>query len=495
MTNKKYLLILFLVIAVVTIVELYNLTAVSLWHDESFSGLLIKYDFNEMIARIKMDVHPPFYYILLRGWDLFFGNSLFSLRLFSVFFSTLAIASLFIFIKQAFKNISLALFSSLIFALSYFQIQYAMEARMYSLGTFLIIISSYFFLKAIETRKWNWWLLYAIAISLGIYTHYFLSLWIFAQALCLIYIIYKDERLNIANWFKNRNFQLGLGSYILVAISYIPWIGTFIKQNAQVQQDYWIPPINIWSIPNTFAKMTGGGIVDPEKYWYVLVFLMIMIFSVLFLFLRKIQAKEKWLITFLLFLPFLLTIILSLKRSLYIDRYFIFGFPFYSALLAGGILSIQKIWVKKILIIITLLGASVTFPLHWNKIHAEKKPGMAGAAAYLNQEFIPNEKIFSGSSFVYFTFKYYNRTNSLPRLYSPGFMPHYSGTALLSSEDIIIDFNQEVEKDDTIWMINTTGFGNYQPTVPDNWIKEDEKGFEDSYSYLGWIIISKYKVK
>jgi uncharacterized membrane protein len=495
MSVKKTFLILFLTIAAVAIVELCNLTAMSLWHDESFSALLIKYDFNGMIERIKMDVHPPFYYILLRGWDLFFGNSLFSLRLFSVLFSILATISIYIFVEQAFKNRNLALFSALLFVLSCFQIQYAMEARMYSLGTFLVIISSYFLLKAIETKKWNWWLFYAIATSLGIYTHYFVAFWIFAQGLYLAYIIYQDAKFSVTAWLKNKNFQLGLSSYVLVAVSYIPWIKTLIEQNAQVQQDYWIPPINIWSVPNTLAKMTGGGVVDPAKSSYVLVFLMAMIFLAIFLFLKKNQAREKWLITFSLIIPFVLTVALSIKRPIYVDRYFIFGFPFYSIILAGAILLINNKWTKFFLIVIAILGFSIAFPVRWNRIDIQKKPGMAGASAYLNKEFKPNEKIFVGSSFVYFTFKYYNQTDANPLLYTTGYMPHYSGTALLSPEDIITDFNKEVKKDEKVWMINTTGFGNYRPTVPDNWVKEDEKGFEDAYPHLGRIVISRYKVK
>jgi uncharacterized membrane protein len=495
MSAKKTFLILFLTILTVTIVESYNLTAMSLWHDESFSALLIKYNFNEMIARIKMDVHPPFYYILLRGWNFFFENSLFSLRLFSVLFSILATISIYIFVKQAFKNRNLALFSSLLFVLSCFQIQYAMEARMYSLGTFLVIISSYFLLKAIETKKWNWWLFYAIATSLGIYTHYFVAFWIFAQGLYLVYAVYQDVKFSITAWLKNKNFQFGLSSYILVAVSYIPWIGTFIKQTMQVQQDYWIPPINTWSIPNTFSKMTSGGTVDPAKSGYVLVFLMAMIFLAIILFLKRNQAREKWLIVFSLIIPFLLTVALSVKRPIYVDRYFIFGFPFYSVLLAGAILSIKNKWMKNFLIIIAILGFSIAFPIRWNRLDIEKKPGMAGASAYLNKEFKPNEKIFVGSSFVYFTFKYYNQTNTNPLLYTTGYMPHYSGTALLSPTDIITDFDKETKKDDIVWMINTTGFGNYQPTVPDNWAKEDEKGFQDAYPHLGWILISRYKVE
>lgn len=494
MTKKTSLIVLFLVIFIVVAVEIFNLTTISLWHDESFSALLIKYDFGEMIARIKMDVHPPLYYILLREWSAFLGNSLFSIRLFSVFFSVLAIISLYFLVKELFENETLAVFSSVLFALSYFQIQYAMEARMYSLGTFLIIISSYFFSKALKTKKWNWWLLYAASISLAVYTHYFTILWILAQGIFFLYIVFKEEGLNIGKWFKNKNFQLGMAAYILAALSFTPWLGTFIKQSAQVQQSYWIPPISIWSIPNTFAKMTGGDVVDSANASYILIILVLIILFAVFLFSKKEQRKEKYFVLLSLFIPFLLTVILSVKRPLYVDRYFIFGFPFYLILLGETILLINNTKLKKLLMVLVLLGISITFPFRWYRVDAKNKPGMAAAAAYLNNQYKPGDKIFSGSSFVYFTFKYYNKTATNPLLFAPGYIPHYSGTALLSPSDIITDFNSEVRISDIVWMINTTGFGNYQPTVPDNWKKIDEKGFQDVYA-LGWIIISKYQVQ
>src|SRR3989344_9653970 len=114
MTNKKALIILSAAALLVTLLEIFNLTKISLWHDESFSALLVQYDFSEMIARIKMDVHPPMYYVILRGWTDIFSNSLFSLRMFSVFFSFLAIFGVYLFINKAFKNSALALFASLL---------------------------------------------------------------------------------------------------------------------------------------------------------------------------------------------------------------------------------------------------------------------------------------------------------------------------------------------------------------------------------------------
>jgi hypothetical protein len=44
-------------------------------------------------------------------------------------------------------------------------------------------------------------------------------------------------------------------------------------------------------------------------------------------------------------------------------------------------------------------------------------------------------------------------------------------------------------------MINTTGFGGYQPAVPENWLKINEKSFQDVYDYRGWILVATYRVQ
>ncbi|MBU4141332.1 hypothetical protein KKE99_00455, partial [Patescibacteria group bacterium] len=68
MKIAKTNLTLIAILVIGLILRLYNLIAVSLWHDEAFSALLIRYPFGEMIARIILDVHPPLYYIILRVW-------------------------------------------------------------------------------------------------------------------------------------------------------------------------------------------------------------------------------------------------------------------------------------------------------------------------------------------------------------------------------------------------------------------------------------------
>jgi mannosyltransferase len=494
MKKKLYLFILLSVVFAVLAVEIINLTKVSLWHDESFSALLIKYNFGEMMDRIKLDVHPPLYYIILRGWSYIFGYSLFSLRAFGVFFGALAIFAFHFFTKKAFDSKGLALFSSILYALSYFSIQYAMEARMYALGTFLLLMAGWFFLKALETRKWNWWLLYALFAAAGIYTHYFAALWLAAQGFYFLYFFWKENKFSLRAWIANKNFLSGLGAYAFIGISFIPWLGTFIRQTKQVEADYWIEKVSIWSIPNTLSKMTTGMTLDTHRFWYLLVALSVLVLLAAFFFLFRNKRAEKWLIVFSVFLPLAIAVLLSLKRSIYTDRYFIFGFPFYALMIAGAVLEINKKWLRRIIVVLLTVGALITFPMQWNGLHAKERPGMAAAAAYLNSQYKPGEKIFVGSSLIYFTLRYYNQTGYAAKLYAPESMPHYSGTALLSPEDIIKDFNRETKPGDTVWMVNTTGFGNWIPQIPANWQKQKSASFLDVYDYRGWILIDEYLV-
>ena len=287
-------------LAVSLFLEIYNLTATALWHDEAFSALLTRYNFKEMMYRIGLDVHPPLYYILLRGWNFILGNSLFSLRLFSVFFSLLATLTLYLLVKEAFNSKKFALISSILFTLSSFQIQYAIEGRMYILGVFLILASSYFFLKALKYKNWKYWIGYTFFAAAGIYTHYYIIFSLFAQGIFLIYWIFKKSKFNLSAWFSNKDFKFGLFSYLTIALLFLPWIKTFLSQASQVEKNYWIPNINIWAILATFYKLTTGSGIDATKFRFIVLSLTIVALTAVALFLIKNKNPLKWLI-FLLF--------------------------------------------------------------------------------------------------------------------------------------------------------------------------------------------------
>src|SRR5688572_27598207 len=103
--SRKIALVLLLFIVVLGVgLRSYHLTARSLWFDEAFSWRLSQFPLPELISRDAQDVHPPLYYILLKGWTVVFGASLLALRSFSVFLAALTIAFCYLFVSYAFSS-------------------------------------------------------------------------------------------------------------------------------------------------------------------------------------------------------------------------------------------------------------------------------------------------------------------------------------------------------------------------------------------------------
>ena len=53
--------------------RLFRLGADSLWYDETVSTLLAGSPLPDLIRHTAGDIHPPLYYILLRGWLIALG--------------------------------------------------------------------------------------------------------------------------------------------------------------------------------------------------------------------------------------------------------------------------------------------------------------------------------------------------------------------------------------------------------------------------------------
>jgi len=473
--------------------RLYHLTSTALWHDEAFSVLMVKYPLKEMLYRLTLDVHPPGYYLAFFGWDKLFGNSLFSLRFFSVIFGLLAIFAAYYLIKVAFKKTRLAYWALAAMAVSPFMIFYAQEGRMYSLGLFLLLAAAVCLWQAIKTKKVLCWILFIIFSAAACYTHYYLLFGVFALFLFLIYMIFKQEN-------KAYLIKWTVGSIIGLIILYLPWIKYFYAQLSQVQESYWIPKMSLWSVPNTLVNLlSGGNWPIGEHNWYLGAIAIIAILYFLIQgsrYLVKVNKKAGVLILLSFVTPFVIAILLSLKQSLYLDRYFIFITPCYLIILVAGIYSLKSKLVKTVVMIFFCFTMLFSYLNFWADSDIKNKPGMAKAAEYINQNHQGDDKILITSSFVFFTFKYYNQTNQQPYLYAPGELSHFSGTALLSEKDITKDFNEFAGPGDAVWLINTTGFGNFQPVLPHNWQQEmQQQVFPDSNSVKGDILIDKYLVE
>jgi uncharacterized membrane protein len=398
-----------------------------------------------------------------------------------------------LFVKEAFQNEKLAILASLFLAINPFQIQYSLEARMYTLGTFLILMSSYLLVRALNSNKTAVWIAYAVATAACFYTHYYLFFSVAAQGLYFLYYLWQQKRFTL-NFKKDSLTLKCLGSFLLSLIIFAPWIPTLLVQVRRVEKAFWIPAPDRWSIPGTIWKMAFGGQGNDHITLAVTTLVAIGVFIYFF---RATKPPIKWIIVLSVAVPFVASLLLSFKQAIYQDRYFVFASLYFTILIAAAVFMVPKYTTRRTLTILFTIFSLVIFFKNWHDLGPIKdKLGMRAAAAVINDAAKPADKIYVGSSFVYFTFKYYNHTAIHPLLYSTGplaSIPHFSGTALLNPDDLILDFGTAA-KNDTVWLLWTTGFGGSKPNTPGNWQKIDEKVFGDTPGFKGDIYVTQYRV-
>jgi hypothetical protein len=334
-----------------------------------------------------------------------------------------------------------------------------------------------------------------------IYTHYYLLF--VAAAIGFYGLLYHWH----AYKTTFRRWGWLILSFLLIGLSYLPWLPTFLYQFRQVGGNYWIPPMNGWSIPDTIWRMLFGLYTNTIPSHTLLVVAIIVTLIVLLFVLRRIHSFHKWLVSLAFIAPFAGAVLFAVlakindqSSSVYLVRYFLFVSAFYLIIIALWLDEFRPKKIGQIILVIVVAVNLFAYGHDWYTLDVKNKTGMAGAARFLEANVEPHHKLYVGSSFEFFNFKYYNRTPVKPLLYSGGTtdvsqMPHYAGTAILTNDDLIPDFKAATKNGDTVWLIWTNGFGGSKPQVPTNWTQIDEQGFADVRPYLGtWVIVTEYKV-
>ncbi len=216
-----------LIILAGTALRLFRLGADSLWYDETVSTYLAGSRLPELLRHTAGDIHPPGYYVLLRGWLVLMGYPTghadphgigleFSAAFFSLFFGVLLIALVYALARRA-ANRQVGLIAALLVALSPYNVWYSQEVRMYTLGAALGVVVVYALLRIAGTGQMAdsrcqggrdvdggecvfWWAVYAIAAAAGMYTlYYFIFLLIPLNLWVLWQIAMADGKWQIAN--------------------------------------------------------------------------------------------------------------------------------------------------------------------------------------------------------------------------------------------------------------------------------------------------------
>ncbi|MBK6327744.1 MAG: glycosyltransferase family 39 protein [Chloroflexi bacterium] len=178
----------------------HNLGAQSFWNDEGNSARLSERTIQLIIEGTASDIHPPLYYLLLRGWRELAGDSEFGLRSLSAFAGLLVVPLAMALARNpqsAIRNPQWLLVG-LITAVSPPLIYYSQEARMYALLGLLAALSTWLLVRSAESgvRNWGYAVAYVLTAVAGLYTHYFFPAVLAAQGAVVVIWAVRDWRLS-----------------------------------------------------------------------------------------------------------------------------------------------------------------------------------------------------------------------------------------------------------------------------------------------------------
>lgn len=484
--------------------RLNDLTARSLWFDEAFSWRLIQFPFEEMMQRAAQDVHPPLYYLLLKAWQALFFSSLLSLRLFSVAWAAGSFIVGYLLMLEVAQSRSASLLAAALLALSGWQIQYAGEARMYTLGITLALLAAWLLLKAVRTGRLVLWVAYAGTAAAFAYVHYFAVFTLLAHGLFVIgWLIARTRGRPGEILLQPRTWQ-ALLSAGLVVLLYLPWLPQALEQNTRVQGGYWVPPLNVGSVPATFYRMlvpTAAAL--PHRglaaLLSVLPFLFALIAATIVVRAKTHPGRDgRWLLVLCAFLPFVGAVAVSLLgRSLYQDRFLAFAHPFIVLFIAQAASMIKARGLRASVAAVLIIGFFFAAVRYSQELDIKSRPGARAAAQHIVEHRAPDEPVLASSPFIFFPLDFYfTEAHAVPRtvkLHTAGApLLHFAGAPILTPEDASPPDFLETTAATSLWVADTTGFGAAPLALTPDWRPAAAASFPEVFAYQGTVTVTRY---
>jgi len=445
----------------------YDLGGESYWFDEIMSLHFSQQDLGSILNLPSYEAHiPPLYYILLHFWIRLVGTSEFAIRSLSAIFGSLSIFALYKLGKYLF-NVKIAIYSSLILAVSIFHIYFSQEARMYSLLTLTTIVSIFFFLKSLNENRLRFWASYIIVSILMLYTH---SYGIFILIFQLFYLLFYYR--NKIGYVKNCFI-----AFFLVVLGFFPWLIRLVEIAPYILEGNsaiaWIPKPEITLILGTIIIFCNSSVVTLLVFGYSIrsIFQLDNLKkrfkrSSFFESLKRIKTyfldSSKFSINFCFIwigIPIILSLLISfIFQPIYTPKYLILVSPAFYLLVFKGLTN-KNLKIRYILVLILLIDSAViscSYYTHFNKEQWRE------AAIYIQEREETGDLIIINAPWLELNFKhYYNGSNvirgvqTIDQLDEALLTTEHNKLWLILSHDIIADPDGQVKtRLDNIYQLN-----------------------------------------
>ncbi len=222
-----------------------------IWGDEAWTMVFIAPSYVESVGLIAADVHPPLYYLIVKGAvDVVHAlcpgvPAVYVVRMCSVI-PVLSLAVIGVtYIRNRYGRLPGTLFAVLVACMAP-MIDMSIEMRMYSWALFFVTLT-YLFAERLSPKGNMWLWCGFVLFSLGAaYTHYFAIVAVLPAYLYVLVVM------------RSRIWVLFLVCLIVVAC-YFPWLLVFINQATRVGAGYWISPVGMQELMRVFGILLPDG--------------------------------------------------------------------------------------------------------------------------------------------------------------------------------------------------------------------------------------------
>jgi hypothetical protein len=400
---RKYETFLFgLALLLVSFFSFFLIGSKSFWHDEAYSIQLVRSWGSMWSELIRYDRNSWFYYVLLYGWSRL-GDSEVYIRGLSAVFAIASLPVYYLLSKKLF-GIKVALIAAFLLAVNGFYIEYAQEARTYSLYFFLSLLSTFIFLYLLQKQSKLLYFLYTLCITLSIYAH---ALAIFLLAIHGLIVLYTSR-----SFWK----QYAICAVIAIACAFPVIFSTGRVKNALE----WLPSVHISTIPRYFLSLSAGQPI----LWLLYVMLCGIATVWIIRGMRKANTyTPPWRYTFVyiwLFLPPLLTFFYSLLiHPTFLPRYLIIGLAPFLLLVSIGLTKITH-RLLYYLCLVSIGVLSILALISWYTGDPRFSPELSlpkedwrTAVTYVCTDATVNDGVAFYAYFVHLSYDYYAQNSTM----------------------------------------------------------------------------------
>jgi mannosyltransferase len=442
--------------------RLFLLDDKGLWLDETFSIWMARHGVVNMLQWIvRIDQHPPLYYLLLHYWIALNGDTPYAVRLLSALFGTGTIPIIYLIGKRISGAVT-GLAAAVFLAFSLFNIYYSQETRMYTLLTFNAAVAIYALVRLLTDahsvrpigsefreylhawrtsepvepdtegnfiykvepryqtgwRAWvfrrRWlpiqaietdlaWVAFIVFSAATLFSHntavfFFLAINIFVLGLMLFQRIKKPEPLPA---FQAPSLGNWVKAQVGIFLLWSPWLYAFFQQASKVDQEFWIPKPSWEAVTHTLRTLLNPS--APTQASQVMTWILCAVLCLGLVYYRKKLSIFLFLAA-LFAIPFLGELIVSLRRPIFLDRTLIWiTIPLF-LVLAAGIAQLRF----RLLIIVALgvVGINYLFSTgdYYRFMQKEDWSDPAGYVANFAQK---DDLVLFNSAMVQIPFDYY----------------------------------------------------------------------------------------